>query len=254
MKVVLFCGGLGMRLREYSDTVPKPMIPVGGRPLMWHLMKYYAHYGHNDFILCLGYGSDAIRRFFSNLGEDGPPDADVASWRITFAETGLSSNIGERLRAVESLLAGEEMFLANYADGLTDCPLPAQIAFAKRLRATATFLSVRPNLSYHAVVTDRNGLVTRVREFADTGLRVNGGFFIFRQEIFRVLRPGEELVEQPFQRLTRRHRLAAYVYDGFWLAVDTAKDKQRIDEVVATGTCPWDPATGPEPPAERRAL
>jgi glucose-1-phosphate cytidylyltransferase len=253
MKVVLFCGGLGMRLREYAGNVPKPMVPVGGHPLMWHLMRYYAHHGHKEFILCLGNGGDAIRRFFSNLGDDGPVDRDVASWNITFADTGLTASIGERLKAVEGHLAGEEMFLANYADGLTDCPLPDQIAFARRRRAVATFLSVKPNLSYHAVVANPNGVVTQLREFRDTGLRVNGGFFVFRQDIFRFLGPGEELVHEPFQRLIKLRQLAAYAYDGFWLAVDTAKDKQRIDELAAAGQCPWDSWTAPAGVMERFA-
>jgi len=239
MKVVLFCGGLGMRLRDYSDTVPKPLIPVGGRPLMWQLMRYYAHWGHTDFILCLGHGGDAIRRYFQGADGGTPLDKETAGWRITFADTGIAASIGERLKAVESHLAGEEMFLANYADGLTDCALPDQIAFARRRRAVATFLSVKPNLSYHAVTADRHGVVTQVRPFADTDLRVNGGFFVLRQEIFGFLGPGEDLVQQPFQRLMRLRQLAAYSYDGFWLAVDTAKDKQRIDEIVAAGAPPW---------------
>lgn len=239
MKVVLFCGGLGMRLRDYTDTVPKPLIPVGRRPLVWHLMRYYAHWGHKDFILCLGHGGDAIRHYFQGALGGLPLDQEMADWRITFADTGIGASIGERLKAVEPHLAGEEMFLANYADGLTDCPLPEQIAFARRRRAVASFLSVKPNLSYHAVIADQQGVVTRLREFADTDLRVNGGFFVLRQEIFRFLGPGEDLVAQPFQRLMRLRQVAAYAYDGFWLAVDTAKDKQRIDEIVAAGTPPW---------------
>jgi len=239
MKVVLFCGGLGMRLRDYSDTVPKPLIPVGGRPLIQHLMRYYAYFGHKDFIVCLGYGGDAIRQHFLGAGLGTPADKETADWRITFVDTGMTANIGERLKAVEPHVAAEEMFLANYADGLTDLRLPEQIAFARRRRAVATFLSVKPNLSYHAVITDQLGVVTQVREFADTDFRVNGGFFVFRKEIFRFLGPGEDLVQQPFQRLMRLRQLAAYTYDGFWLAVDTAKDKQRIDEIVAAGTPPW---------------
>jgi glucose-1-phosphate cytidylyltransferase len=240
MKVVLFCGGLGMRLREYSENVPKPMIPVGRRPLMWHLMRYYAHFGHTDFILCLGYGGDVIKRYFANLGEHEPACPDIASWRITFADTGLSANIGERLKAVEPLLAGDDLFLANYADGLSDLPLPDQIAFARRRRAIATFVSVKPNISYHAVQADRYGVVTHVRPCSETDLRVNGGFFVFRREIFQYNAPGEELVEEPFGRLIRKRQLAAYGFDGFWLPVDTAKDKQRIDELVSAGSCPWE--------------
>src|SRR6201998_4508801 len=141
MKVVLFCGGLGMRIREYPEPVPKPMITIGYRPILWHVMKYYAHYGHNDFILCLGYKGDVIKEYFLNYDECLSNDfvlstgarridllrKDIADWRITFVDTGMTSNIGERLKAVEPFLRGETMFLANYSDGLTDFPLPLLI-------------------------------------------------------------------------------------------------------------------------------
>ena len=141
MKVVLFCGGLGMRLREYSETIPKPMVNIGYRPILWHVMKYYAHYGHKDFILCLGYRADAIKNYFLNYNECASNDfvlsgggkklqlfnSDIHDWRITFADTGINSNIGQRLKAVEKYLEGEEEFLANYSDGLTDMPLPQQL-------------------------------------------------------------------------------------------------------------------------------
>ena len=137
MKVVLFCGGQGMRMREFSETIPKPMVPIGYRPIMWHLMRYYAHFGHKDFILCLGYRGDSIKEYFLNYKEwlsndfvlsGGGADvqllsSDIDDWRITFVDTGTHSNIGERLRAVRPHLEGEEIFLANYSDGLTDAPL-----------------------------------------------------------------------------------------------------------------------------------
>src|SRR6516164_4239344 len=133
MKVVLFCGGLGTRMREYSETVPKPMVQIGPRPIIWHVMKYYAHYGHRDFILCLGYKGNSIKDYFLHYDEAVSNDfvwshggrkieylnRDIDDWRITFVETGIHSTIGERLKAVESHLAGEEVFLANYSDGLS---------------------------------------------------------------------------------------------------------------------------------------
>src|SRR6478609_5593576 len=141
MKVVLFCGGLGTRLREYSDTIPKPMVNIGHRPILWHVMKYYAHYGHKDFILCLGYKADVIKKYFLEYDECVSNDfvlsgggknlqllsSDIHDWNITFVDTGLTSNIGQRLKAVQRQLEGEEMFLANYTDGLSDVPLPAVI-------------------------------------------------------------------------------------------------------------------------------
>lgn len=252
MKVVLFCGGLGMRLRDYADNVPKPMVPLGYRPMLWHVMKYYAHYGHRDFILCLGYRGDLIKNFFLNYEECISNDfvlseggrrrelftSDIEDWRITFAETGLTSNIGQRLRAVRKHLQGEEMFLANYADGLTDLPLPEQIEAFRISGAIASFASVKPNLSYHFVSEDPAGRI-RFRDSAESGLRVNGGYFIFRREIFDYIREDEELVEQPFERLAAENRLLAYSYDGFWVPMDTAKDRARLDDLYSSGKTPW---------------
>jgi glucose-1-phosphate cytidylyltransferase len=254
MKVVLFCGGLGMRLRDYADNVPKPMVPIGYRPIIWHVMKYYAHFGHKDFILCLGYRGDMIKHYFLNYEEcvsndfvlsDGGAkrellNSDISDWRITFVETGLNANIGQRLKAVEPHLAGEEMFLANYSDGLSDLPLPDQIAHFRAHDAVASFLSVRPNLSYHFVTTENDGRVTSFRDIAQSGLRVNGGFFALKQDIFRYMKDGDELVLEPFNRLVRAQQLLAYDYDGFWLPMDTAKDKKRIDDLYGQGNPPWE--------------
>lgn len=253
MKVVLFCGGLGMRLRDYAENVPKPMVPVGYRPILWHLMKYYAHWGHNDFILCLGYKGDVIKNFFLNYEECVSNDfilsdggrtrellsSDIQDWTITFVDTGLTTSIGERLRAVRKHLEGEEMFLANYADGLTDLPLPEQTKNFEESGKVASFLCVKPNLSYHHVKIGPDGTVEGLVEIAESGIRVNGGFFVFRQEIFEYLHEGEDLVAEPFERLISRGELLAHPYDGFWLPVDTAKDKKRIDDLHASGQAPW---------------
>jgi glucose-1-phosphate cytidylyltransferase len=252
MKVVLFCGGLGMRLREYAENVPKPMVPLGYRPMLWHIMKYYAHFGHKDFILCLGYRGDLIKEYFLNYEECVSNDfvltqggrtrellnSDILDWRITFVETGLNSNIGERLKAVERHLAGEEMFLANYSDGLTDLPLPELIADFRSRDKIASFLSVKPSLSYH-FVESQNGIVTSLRDIEQSGLRVNGGYFAFKTEIFDYIGPGEELVVEPFERLVRAKELVAHEYDGFWMPMDTAKDKKRLDDLYQSGKPPW---------------
>jgi glucose-1-phosphate cytidylyltransferase len=253
MKVVLFCGGLGMRLRDYADNVPKPMVPLGYRPIIWHLMKYYANFGHRDFVLCLGYRGDLIKHYFLNYEECMSNDfvlteggrarelltSDIQDWRITFVDTGLNSNIGERLSAVRKHVEGDEMFLANYADGLTDLHLPDQLAAFEQSGATASFLSVKPNLSYHFLTADDRGFVTSFRDLAQSGLRVNGGFFAFRNEVFNYIRPGEELVLQPFERMLQARKLLAHPYDGFWVPMDTAKDKARLDELLAKGRPPW---------------
>lgn len=253
MKVVLFCGGLGMRLRDYADNVPKPMVPLGYRPILWHVMKYYSHFGYRDFILCLGYRGDQIKRYFLNyeeclsndfvLSEGGRKrelvTSDIEDWRITFVETGLNSNLGERLVAVRPYLEGEDMFLANYADGLTDLPLPQYIEHFSRSDAVASFVSVPPNLSYHFVTADATGAVTSMDDIREKGLRVNAGYFVFRRQIFDYIRPGEELVLEPFQRLIAERKLITYAYDGFWLPMDTAKDKRKLDDLNESGNPPW---------------
>jgi glucose-1-phosphate cytidylyltransferase len=200
MKVVLFCGGLGMRLRDYSETIPKPMVNIGYRPILWHVMKYYAHFGHKDFILCLGHRADAIKNYFLNYNECASNDfvmsrggkklelfnSDIQDWRITFADTGIESNIGQRLKAVEKHLEGEDEFLANYSDGLTDLPLPQQLEHFRKHDKIASFLAVRPNLSYHLVSLQEGDshVVSGIHAINNGSVRINGGFFIFKKNIF----------------------------------------------------------------------
>lgn len=253
MKVVLFCGGLGTRLREYSDTIPKPLVPVGPRPIVWHLMKYYAHFGHKDFILCLGYKGELIKEYFLNYNEcmsndftlsDGgrvvkPFNVDIADWKISFVDTGMHSNIGQRLTAVREHLAGEELFLANYSDGLSDAPLPDMIDLAQRSRAVATFISVKPTQSFHAVQADAAGCVKSIVSVTQSDTWVNGGYFVLRNEIFDHIRKGEELVEAPFHRLAEQNKLFTHRYTGFWACMDTFKDKMMFDERYNRGDTPW---------------
>jgi len=253
MKVVLFCGGLGMRLREFSDAIPKPMVPIGYRPIIWHLMKYYAHFGHKDFILCLGYRGDVYKKYFleynecmSNdftLSEGGSKvelrNSDISDWRITFADTGIHSNIGQRLCRVRKYLQGDETFLANYSDGLTDMDLDKQLEHFKAHNRTAGFLSVKPNLTYHTVSMKNEILVGEMRPFKMSEIRVNGGFFILRHDIFEYINEGEELVQEPFYRLIENEQLIAYQYNGFWGGLDTFKDKQMFDDLFEKGNPPW---------------
>src|ERR1043166_8823880 len=253
MKVVLFCGGLGMRIRD-NENVPKPMITIGYRPIVWHLMKYYAHFGIKDFILCLGYRADYVKNYFLTYNECVSNDftlseggrkldlltSDIGDWRITFVDTGLNANIGQRLKAVEKHLAGEEYFLANYADGLTDLDLSEQMAHFFAHDKVASFVSVKPNLSFHLVNADEHGRVTALEDIARSHLRINGGFFIFRRDIFSYMREGEELVQEPFQRLVASDQLVAYQNDGFWQAMDTFKDRQRLEQLDSAGNAPWE--------------
>ena len=253
MKVVLFCGGLGTRLREHSETIPKPLVNVGYRPLLWHLMRYYAHYGHKDFILALGYRGDMIRDYFLNYNECMSNDfvlskggtqvellsRDFDDWRITFVDTGMHSNIGQRLAGVRKYVEGDEMFLANYSDGLSDLPLDTYVADFQRHSAVASFIAVRPSQSFHAVKTDAEEIVTGLEPVSASDTWVNGGFMCLRREVFDYMKPGEELVEQPFGRLISERKLWAPRHRGFWAAMDTFKDKISFDRMEARGECPW---------------
>jgi glucose-1-phosphate cytidylyltransferase len=251
MKVVLFCGGRGTRLQDYSTDVPKPMVPVGNRPIMWHLMKYYAHFGHTEFILALGYKGEVIKDFFLNYEEavsndfvlSGGKDvqllgSDIAQWKITFVDTGLDTDVGDRLRAVRPHLEGDDMFLVNYADGLTDLDLDAYVDEFRESDAVAKLLSVRPPLSYHRV-EEADGRVVGLTPIVESELWINGGFFVMRQAYFDVAEPGTGLVNGPFQVLAAQGRLSTLCYDGFWAPMDTFKEKQRLDDLVAAGTTPW---------------
>jgi len=247
MKVVLFCGGYGLRLRDHAPRIPKPVVPLGHEPLVLHVMRYYAHFGHDEFILCLGYRGDSIRAYFDErrwasaspaaLFED--PRQDVDRWNITFADTGLDATIGDRLRLVRPLVENEPMFLANYSDSLTDADLPSWLTSFAASNNVASFMAVRPHLSLHHVEVDEDsGRVVSIKGIRDA-LRINGGFFVLRQGIFDVLEDGDELVEAPFAKLIERDALTAQVYDGFWSTVDTFKDHQRLDAMLQRGPAPW---------------
>jgi glucose-1-phosphate cytidylyltransferase len=216
-------------------------------------MKYYAHYGHKDFILCLGYKADVIKNYFLNYDECVSNDftlqeggkkiqllnSDIEDWKITFVDTGLASNIGQRFKAVEEYLEGEEVFLANYSDGLTDLHLPDIIEDFYRDDKIASFLCVKPSQSFHLVSMQENGLVTDIQSVQQAGIRINGGFFVFKKDIFKYIQPGEELVNEPFQRLIKLRQLAAYKYNGFWACMDTFKEQQQLDDMYCQGNAPW---------------
>lgn len=253
MKVVLFCGGLGTRLREHSETVPKPMVEIGYRPIIWHLMRYYAHFGHKEFILCLGYKGDYIKNYFLNYSEclsndftlsNGGRciqlhDSDIEDWEITFIDTGLNSNIGQRLVAVKPYLKEEEVFLANYADGLSDLDLNLYLDHFYQQNKIASFLAVQPSQSFHVVSLNGDSLVENIQPVGCSNLWINGGFFALKQAIFDYIQDGEELVLEPFQRLIQRKELVAYRNPGFWACMDTLKEKILFDEMYAKGKTPW---------------
>jgi glucose-1-phosphate cytidylyltransferase len=261
VKVVIFCGGMGVRMGEASQTIPKPMIHVGSRPILWHIMKWYAGWGHTDFILCLGYRAESVKDYFLSYNEalandfvlsNGGRDVellgrDMQDWRITFVDTGIQALVGERLKAIEPYLEGEEMFLATYGDGLTDAPLDDMISTLDSSGKTGLFISVRPRVEYHVVRVDETGLVTSVDRLANADVWINGGFFVFRRAVFEAIGPGEDLVDEPFARLIEGGELLAYRYEGFWEPMDTIKDKQKLDALYESGSAPWRRSLAPPP-------
>jgi len=254
VKVVLFCGGLGMRMRDGVTDAPKPMAMVGERPLLWHVMRYYAHFGHTDFVLCLGYGASYVKDFFLHYDETTSNDfvlengardvslfrTDISEWRITFVDTGLNSPIGERLRRVRRFVDGEPVFLANYADVLTNAPLPDIIARFEESSAVASLLAVPPQSSHHVVEIGDDGLINQLIPMRDLRQWENGGYFVLRPEIFDYLSEGEDLVEDAImRRLVPERRVLAYPYKGYWSPADTVKERAQLEEMYHRGYCPW---------------
>lgn len=253
MKVVLFCGGLGTRIREYSEAIPKPMIPVGHQPILWHVMDYYSQYGHRDFVLCLGYKANTIKDFFLNYKPQQFSDLVVSGnganvevlgepqedWRITLIDTGIWRNIGSRLWAVRDQVKDEEIFCANYSDGLSDVNLDDMLEKFKASGKLACFLAVRPPLTYHLADIAPDG---RVRDFITSDrsdIWINGGYFLLRKEIFDYMKDGEELVVEPFKRLIAEDQLMAYKHEGFFRSMDTLRDRQVLEDMFEKGVTPW---------------
>jgi glucose-1-phosphate cytidylyltransferase len=253
MKVVLFCGGLGTRIREYSENIPKPMVPVGQYPMLWHVMQYYSQYGHRDFVLCLGYKANVVKDYFLNSYRWTNSDCVVSNfgrnvegigeqmpdWQVSLVDTGIWRNIGQRLMAVRSLVENEDIFLANYSDGLTDAPLPEIVEKFKRSDMVGCFVAVHPPFNFHLAEFNGEDSVKRFRSSQQAEIWINGGYFIFRKEIFDYIRDGEELVLEPFNRLIEAGKLMAYKYEGFWRAMDTLRDRQVLEEMIERGEMPW---------------
>ncbi len=253
MKVVLFCGGLGLRMRSSDDSAPKPMVPIGQRPVLWHVMRYYAHFGHTDFILCLGYGARTVKDYFLDYNETHSNDfvltkggeqvemldTDISEWRITFVDTGIETAIGERLRRVRRFLDDDEVFLANYGDVLTDAPLNDIVDRVIASDAVGSLLAVPPQDSFHVVDIDDGSRITGFTPVADMRMRINGGYFVLRQAIFDYLDEGDDLVMDGCMRAAADGRLLAIPFDGFWAPMDTLKERSRLEDLYRTGESPW---------------
>lgn len=257
MKVAILCGGQGTRIRDVADDIPKPMIPVGGYPILWHIMKYYSRWNHNRFVLCLGYKEQVIKDFFLNyeahtrdftisLGQSKSiayhSAHDESDWQITMASTGLQAMTGARVKRVRHFLEGEENFLLTYGDGVGDIDLDALVRFHLSHGKVLTVTGVRPPGRFGELMSDPSGLITEFNEKPQaTGGRISGGFFVCRKEIFDYLDDREDLVfeQGPMAKLVKDRQMMVYEHDGFWQPMDTYRDYIYLNGLCSKGQAPW---------------
>lgn len=257
MKTVILCGGYGTRIRDVAENVPKPMIPVGRYPILWHLMKYYASFDHKEFILCLGYKGQVIKEFFLNyeaqtrdctvtLGAQKSiefhTEHEETEWRVTLADTGPDAMTGARLRKVRNYIGDDEHFMLTYGDGLGNVDLNQVFAFHKKHGRILTVTGVRPPGRFGELMNSPEGMVTEFNEKPQaTGGRISGGFFICRREIFDYLDDREDLVFElePMRQLVKDAQMMMYAHDGFWQPMDTYRDYTYLNGLVEKGKAPW---------------
>ena len=257
MKVVILCGGYGTRIRDVAEDIPKPMIPIGQLPILWHLMKYYAQYGHKDFVLCLGYKGQVIKDFFLNY-EAYTRDCTVTlgagksielhtnhaetDWQVTLAGTGLETMTGGRIRRIRQYIGDDENFMLTYGDGLSNINLDALLRFHKSHGRVLTVTGVRPPGRYGELASDTDGLATEFNEKPQSsGGRISGGFFVCRRELFDYLDDRDDLLfeQEPMQTLVHDRQLAVYEHDDFWQCMDTHRDWQLLNTLFKQGRAPW---------------
>jgi len=253
VKTVILCGGRGMRLREYTEAIPKVLVEVGGRPILWHIMKGYAHHGFTDYVLALGYLGDRVKEFFLDyhswrrrdlrlrLGEAGPPELlgeNGEDWTITFAGTGLDTNTGGRIKRLEPYLT-DDVFFATYGDGVSDIDLRGLLEFHRSHGRVATVTVVQPRLGFGVLDIDANQHVTRFDEKPRMDGWVNGGFFVFDRRVFDYLEDNSDLERECLVRLAEEGELMAYQHSGFWACMDTYKDNVDLNAAWSCGHAPW---------------
>ncbi len=257
MKVVILCGGQGTRIRDVADNIPKPMIPLGGFPILWHIMKYYSHWGHNQFILCLGYKGRVIKDFFLNyealtrdftikLGSSKSityhNQHDEADWQVTLAETGLNAMTGARVKRVQKYLADDEHFMLTYGDGVGDIDIKKLVQFHLSHGKILTVTGVRPRGRFGELMGDSNGMVTKFDEKPKaSGGRISGGFFVCRQEVFEYLNDLDDLVfeVEPMANIVKDRQMMVYEHDGFWQPMDTYRDYMLVKGLCDERKAPW---------------
>lgn len=251
MKVVLLAGGLGSRLGEESTVRPKPMVEIGHRPILWHIMQHYSHYGHNEFIVCLGYKGEHIKRYFADsleLGADVTIDFATNSvevldtprddWRVTLVDTGQWTQTGGRLSRVRALL-GDEPFLMTYGDGVSDVDLDELVAFHQREGRLATVTAVRPPARF-GKLTIENGWVTHFDEKPQMSEGwINGGFFVLEPGVFDHIPGDVDFAREPLEGLAAAGELSGFGHEGFWQCMDTSRDKELLNSLWDSGRPPW---------------
>lgn len=257
MKVVILCGGFGTRIRDVADDIPKPMISIGGYPILWHIMKYYASYGFKEFVLCLGYKGQVIKDFFLNyeahtkdftivLGRGGDmrfhTDHNESDWQITLADTGLDAMTGARIRKIGKYIGDDEQFMLTYGDGVGDIDISRLLAFHKAHGKILTVTGVRPPGRFGELMAGKDGLVSEFNEKPQaTAGRISGGFFVCRREIFTYLDERENLVfeQGPIRQLAMDRQLMMFEHDGFWQPMDTSREYQLLNSLYEKGNAPW---------------
>jgi len=257
MKVVILCGGHGTRIRDVADNLPKPMIPVGGYPILWHIMKYYSHFGHQEFVLCLGYRGESIKDFFLNyeaqtkdftitLGGHHPiqyhTDHLETNWQVTMANTGLEAMTGARIKRVQKYLQNEDNFMLTYGDGLGDVDLRELLKFHQSHGKILTVSGVRPPGRFGEIMGESNGLITEFNEKPQaSGGRISGGYFVCRKEIFNYLKDAEDLVfeQNPIRSLIKDKQVMMFEHNGFWQPMDTYRDYIYLNQLSEKKSAPW---------------
>lgn len=251
-KVVIFAGGLGTRLKEETVVKPKPMVEIGGRPILWHIMKSYSHYGFNDFVIALGYKGEMIKDFFLNyynLNNDITVDlsensvqihsATIEKWKVTLVDTGISTETGGRLRRLANHIS-KETFMLTYGDGVSDVDIGKLFAFHKRHGKLATVTAVRPPSRFGEIIT-RNGRVTSFAEKPQVGAgSINGGFFVVEPKVLKYIDSDHIHFEnEPLARLTKEGQLMAFQHNGYWQCMDTLRDNEKLNKLWADSAAPW---------------
>jgi len=231
MQVVIFCGGKGTRMDEKSKEIPKHLLQVGDKPILWHVMKIYSHYGHKDFILCLGYLGSMIKEYFSK------PENREKDWTIEFVDTGLNSLKSERLKKIEPYIKGDTFLLA-YGDDVSDVNVNKIVELHKRSKAIVTLTAVHEISAFGVMDIDKGSMITKFTEKPALKHWVNGGFYAIDRRVFGYIKPEAEFEVEIFNELVKDKKIAAYEHDGFWLSMNTQKDFQTLNELWKNGA-PW---------------